>query len=143
MITTDEDDFAANASDVTLRNIALRGIREFGFDVTTRIKSVKLSVDSTNDTVVLPEDFVDLSKVGVVDSDGVIRVLRENKNLNFSQKIVADRTGGALQDSEGYIDGVSDATPPLMIQQNADLIQNKEDSKSSTAGQTGEPALMN
>ena len=137
MITLDEDDFAANASDVTLRNLALRGIREFGFDVTTRIKSVKLSVDSTNDTVVLPEDFVDLSKVGVVDSDGVIRVLRQNKNLNFSQKIVADRTGGSLQDSEGYIDGVDDATPPLMIQQNADLIQNKEDSKTSTAGQTG------
>jgi hypothetical protein len=137
MITTDEDDFAANASDVTLRNIALRGIREFGFDVTTRIKSVKLTVNSTNDTVVLPEDFVDLSKVGVVDSDGIIRVLRQNKNLNFSQKIVADRTGGEPQDSEGYDDGGRHVTPPLLIQQNADLIQNKEDSKTSTAGQTG------
>ena len=138
LITVDEDDHISNVSDVTVRNIALRGIREFGFDVTTRIKSVKLSVDSTNDTVALPEDFVDLSKVGVVDSDGVIRVLRQNKNLNFSQKIVADRTGGELQDSEGYVDGASkDVTPPLMIQQNADLIPNKEDSKTSTAGQTG------
>jgi len=131
LITLDEDDHISNASDVTVRNIALRGIREFGFDVTTRIKSVKLSVDSTNDTV-------DLSKVGVVDSDGVIRVLRQNKNLNFSQKIVADRTGGTLQDSEGYTGTpAGDATPPLMIQQNADLIPNKEDSKTSTAGQTG------
>ena len=144
MITVDEDDFAANASDVTLRNLALRGIREFGFDVTTRIKSVKLSVDSTNDTVVLPEDFVDLTKVGVVDSDGVIRVMRQNKNLNYSQKIVADRTDGKLQDSEGYQGNPdstdtspADTTPPLLIQQNADLIQNKEDSKTSTAGQTG------
>ena len=84
LITLDEDDHIANASDVTVRNIALRGIREFGFDVTTRIKSVKLSIDSTNDTVALPEDFVDLTKVGVVDEGGVIRVMRQNKNLNFS-----------------------------------------------------------
>ena len=91
LITVDEDDHISNVSDVTVRNIALEEL-EFGFDVTTRIKSVKLSVDSANDTVALPEDFVDLSKVGVVDSDGVIRVLRQNKNLNFSQKIVADRT---------------------------------------------------
>ncbi len=138
LITLDEDDHISNASDVTVRNIALRGIREFGFDVTTRIKSVKLSIDSTNDTVALPEDFVDLSKVGVVDEDGVIRVMRQNKNLNFSQKIVADRTGGTLQDSEGYTGTpAGDATPPLMIQQNADLIPNKEDSKGATAGQAG------
>lgn len=137
LLTVDEDDYTANVSDVTVRNLALRGIREFGFDVTTRVKSVKRTIES-NDTITLPEDFVGLIKVGIVDTDGVIRVMRENKNINFSQKIIADRTGGDLQDSEGYVDGAAnDVTPPLMIQQNADLIQNKEDSKGSTAGQTG------
>lgn len=137
LLTVDEDDYTANVSDVTVRNLALRGIREFGFDVTTRVKSVKRTIES-NDTITLPEDFVGLIKVGIVDTDGVIRVMRENKNINFSQKIIDDRTGGDLQDSEGYVDGAAnDVTPPLMIQQNADLIQNKEDSKGSTAGQTG------
>ena len=137
LLTVDEDDYTANVSDVTVRNLALRGIREFGFDVTTRVKSVKRTIES-NDTITLPEDFVGLIKVGIVDTDGVIRVMRENKNINFSQKIIDDRAGGSLQDSEGYVDGAAnDGTPPLMIQQNADLIQNKEDSKGSTAGQTG------
>ena len=136
LLTVDEDDYTANVSDVTVRNLALRGIREFGFDVTTRVKSVKRTIES-NDTITLPEDFVGLIKVGIVDTDGVIRVMRENKNINFSQKIIADRTGGPLHDSEGYVDGVDNVTPPLMIQQNADLIQNREDSKGSTAGQTG------
>lgn len=137
LLTVDEDDYTANVSDVTVRNLALRGIREFGFDVTTRVKSVKRTIES-NDTITLPEDFVGLIKVGIVDTDGVIRVMRENKNINFSQKIIADRAGGDLQDSEGYVDGANnDVTPPLMIQQNADLIQNREDSKGSTAGQTG------
>ena len=39
-ITVDTDDYGANVSDAALRNFALRGIREFGFDVTSRIKSV-------------------------------------------------------------------------------------------------------
>ena len=40
IITMDGDDYVSNASDVAMRNIALRGIREFGFDVTNRIRSI-------------------------------------------------------------------------------------------------------
>ena len=68
IITMDGDDYASNASDAAIRNIALRGIREFGFDVTSRIKSIKRSV-SSNNTITLPEDYVDIVKLGVVDSD--------------------------------------------------------------------------
>ena len=32
-ITLDSDDYVNNVSDVALRNIALRGIREFGVDL--------------------------------------------------------------------------------------------------------------
>ena len=46
----DTDDYAANASDVAIRNFALRGIREFGFDVSSRIKSLKLSINSSNNS---------------------------------------------------------------------------------------------
>ena len=53
-LSQDSDDYAANASDVALRNLALRGIREFGFDVSARIKSLKLTIDKTNNTVALP-----------------------------------------------------------------------------------------
>jgi len=41
-ITMDSDDYAANVSDAAIRNFALRGIREFGFDVTSRIKSIHI-----------------------------------------------------------------------------------------------------
>jgi len=53
IITLDGDDYVSNVSDAALRNIALRGIREFGFDVSSRVKSLKLSVDSTNNTIAL------------------------------------------------------------------------------------------
>lgn len=138
LLTTDDDDFTSNASEVSVRNYALRGIRELGFDVTTRVKSMKLDVTASNNTVILPTDFVDLIKIGLVDTDGIVRVMRENKHINYSQKVGADNGAGKKTDAEGYVDGGSlDVDPPLLIQDNADLIPNKEDSKGATAGQTG------
>ena len=117
-ITRDADDFAANASDVALRNFALRGIRELGFDVVSRIKSLKLTVDKTNNTVAIPDDYVDLIKIGCVDGDGILRIFGENKNINYSRKL---STGTSTSDSQ---------SGPLDIEGN--FIKNREDSKSST-----------
>ena len=138
LLTTDDDDFTSNASEISVRNYALRGIRELGFDVTTRVKSMKLDVTASNNTVILPTDFVDLIKIGLVDTDGIVRVMRENKHINYSQKAGASNGANEKTDAEGYVDGATgDVDPPLLIQQNADLIPNKEDSKGATAGQTG------
>lgn len=86
IITLDGDDYASNASDSAIRNFALRGIREIGFDLGKKVKSLKLSIGS-NDTVALPDDFVDLLKVGIVDSDGIVRVFGNNKHINYSRRM--------------------------------------------------------
>jgi hypothetical protein len=117
IITMDSDDYISNVSDVAIRNIALRGIREFGFDVSSRVRSLKRTIASNN-TIILPEDYVDLIKIGVVGSDGVLRVLGENKNINYSRAI-----------SSGTNDS---ATGPLDISSN--LITDRVDSKTATAG---------
>lgn len=85
-ITMDGDDFVSTASDAALRNIALRGIREIGFDTGKKVKSLKRDVE-TNDTVTLPEDFVDIIKLGGVGSDGLVYVFGQNKNINQSHKV--------------------------------------------------------
>ena len=87
IITSDGDDYANNVSDSALRNFALRGIREIGFDLGKKIKSLKLSVNSNNNTVSLPDDYVDMVKLGVVGSDGVVYVFGQNKNLNMSRRM--------------------------------------------------------
>jgi hypothetical protein len=118
IITMDGDDYISNASDAAIRNIALRGIREFGFDVSSRVRSLKRTIQSNN-TVILPEDYVDLVKIGVVDSEGIIRVLGQNKNINYSFK-----------DTSTVANGDS-ANGPLDIASN--FIQNREESKGATA----------
>jgi hypothetical protein len=119
IITLDGDDYASNASDSAIRNFALRGIREIGFDLSKKIKSLKLTVAS-NDTVALPDDFVDLLKVGIVDSDGIIRVFGNNKNINYSQAI--DSPSSANDSGLG----------PLNIDDN--LILDRVESKTATSG---------
>jgi hypothetical protein len=79
-ITMDDSDHVANVTDRAIHNIAKRGLREIGFDISKKVKTVKLSVED-NDTVTLPEDFVDVCKVGIITEDGVIVALISNENI--------------------------------------------------------------
>jgi hypothetical protein len=127
IITSDGDDYANNVSDFAIRNFALRGIREIGFDLGKKIKSIKRTINTTNDTIALPDDFVDLLKVGVVGADGVIHVLNQNKHINYSRQIQQDE-GVDTIDVKNSQDG------PLNIEANE--ILDREASKSSTTGST-------
>jgi len=115
IIGMDGNDYAAHAGDAVIRNYALRGLREMGFDMLKVIRSLKLDV--SNNTAVLPDDYVDWTKVGLVGTDGIVYVIGENKNLNISQKY--SKVNGSTYDSDG--DGLND----------------REDDKSSTGSSTG------
>jgi len=104
ILTLDSDDHVSNASDMVIRNYALRGIREMGFDLMKRVRSVKLTKND-NDTVDLPDDFVSLIKIGVVGNDNLVYVLGENKNINYSQKYKKDSAGNFIDsDNDGVFD---------------------------------------
>jgi hypothetical protein len=83
ILTLAGDDYASNATDTAIRNFALRGIREMGFDMGQRIKTLELTVDATLSKVDLPVDFVALTKLGVVGSDGLVYSFVKNDSLNL------------------------------------------------------------
>jgi len=99
ILTLDGDDYVNNVSDTVVLNVALRGIREFGFDLSKRIKAANLDVSSTN-TVTLPSDYVDLITIGVVGQDGLVYVFGENKNKN----LLANNSGNLPDYLIGYSD---------------------------------------
>ena len=82
VITIDEDDYVSSVGDTAIRTLALRGIREMGFDLSKKVKSLKLPVES-NDTVLLPDDFVDIVKIGVIGDDGLVYIFAQNKNKSI------------------------------------------------------------
>jgi hypothetical protein len=129
IITLDGDDYVSNASDAAIRNFALRGIRELGFDVSKRIKSLKLTVDSSTQSVALPDDYVDAIKLAIVGSDGLLRVLGANKNVNYSSRYELDSSGVATGETDDSEEG------PLNIE--ANLVRDIEPSKSATGGGGG------
>lgn len=113
ILSLDISDYASGVSDIALRSFALRGIREMGFDLSKVVRSLKLSVNSTNNTVELPDDYVDWVKVGVIGGDGLVYVLGENKNINYSQSYadassnpVGNAADAADADSDGLLDRV-------------------------------------
>lgn len=119
IITLADDDYAGHASDTQIRTHALRGIREMGFDMSNVVKSLKVNVDTSNNTIELPDDFVGLNKIGVVGSDGIVYVLGENRNINQS-RAYANASGAKVGGSSSAVDTDGDGV--------ADRI----DSKSST-----------
>ena len=102
-MSIDEDDYGSNASDYMLRQYALRGIREFGFDMTHNVKTVMLDVNQDLGTVDLPCDYVDMVKLGQLGNDGLIYVFAENKNMNILPDQPADAIPDYLLGFDSYV----------------------------------------
>jgi len=106
IISLDSDNYAAGASDNIIRSYALRGIREMGFDILKKIRSLKITVDTTNNTAEFPDDFVDWTKIGVVGNDGIVYALGENKNINQSQAYATANGSTFDSDNDGLLERV-------------------------------------
>lgn len=107
IISVQEDDYANNPSRGALRQLASRGIREFGFDLPGKVRSLKLTPED-NGTYVLPDDFASIVRVGLAGSDGMVYPLAMNNNLNMSQIYTADPAVDS--DSDGFLDRQDDTT---------------------------------
>ena len=73
-----------------LWQIANRGIKQLGIDFFNQIKSVKLPVEP-NYTVQLPSDFLNYTKVGVLNGRGEVIPLIYNNKLTLYAQLSADR----------------------------------------------------
>lgn len=80
----------SNNDYVRLYNIAFRGMEQLGIDFFYAIRSKRLTVQS-NKTVVLPNDYLNYSKVGVLNSIGEVITLTYNQNLTTYADTLANR----------------------------------------------------
>ena len=65
-----------------LHALAVRGLQELGMDVFSEPKTRVLEV-LPNKTVDLPSDYLQWSKVGIINSDGEVATLRHNSDLTL------------------------------------------------------------
>lgn len=64
-----------------LYNIGVRGAREFNLDITGQFKTVLLPVNP-NKTVTLPQDYLNYSKMGIINERGEIITFTKNEQLS-------------------------------------------------------------
>ena len=77
-------------------NIGVRGVREFNTDIVGNFSTKLLDVNA-NKTADLPEDYVNYSKMGVINEKGEIVTLRSNpqlSNYNIGHPLNPDRFEG-------------------------------------------------
>lgn len=68
------------AAYLRLHSIAVRGMQELEMDVSGEPKTVVLTV-LPNKTVDLPIDYLEYTKIGIVNSNGEVDTLRQNPNI--------------------------------------------------------------
>jgi hypothetical protein len=73
-----------------LWHIAFRGMTELGLDFFYKVKSLKLPINA-NFTVNLPADYLQYSKIGVLNDRGEIIPLRYNEKLTYYADQLPDR----------------------------------------------------
>jgi len=87
-------------------HLAFRGFEQLGIDAFYRVQSVKLPVNA-NLTVTLPADYLNWSKVGVLNDRGEIIPLYYNDKLTTYADLLPDRLEKTQDDT---LDTSSDAT---------------------------------
>jgi hypothetical protein len=103
IMSIDDDDYGATPSDYMVRQYALRGIREFGFDISHNIKTEILDVNLNLGTVELPCDYVDMVKLGQLGPDGLVYVFANNPNMNILNNQPAETMPNYLLGFDSYV----------------------------------------
>jgi hypothetical protein len=88
-----------------LYNIAFRALTELGMDAFYQIKSVKLPVNANN-TVYLPADYLNYSKVGIINSAGEVATLTYNNLLTTYADLLPNRLANVQGEYLGQLGGL-------------------------------------
>lgn len=92
-----EAELSPNDNFIRYYKMALEGLRnEMLNDFAAPIKTVELTV-LANKTAVLPRDYINYSRLGIINNNGEIATLMQNDNLTFNKSCSDDRVDQPLE----------------------------------------------
>ena len=74
---------------------------EIGLGLSAYVKSVKLDVNTSLNTVAFPNDYIEYTKIGVLDDNCRVQTLGLNEKINFAGTIAVDGGGDPILDANG------------------------------------------
>lgn len=96
-----EDSYANNIHRAKVCNLALQGLQELNLDIGGSLKSVRIDVNQNTNSVDFPEDFMDYTKIGILDDNCKVQFLGRNDKINISGDFLLDSNNNKLLDSDG------------------------------------------
>lgn len=102
IMSRDADDYMATVPRFKILYHAMRGLREFYFDILQEIRAIELEL-SPNLTVTLPPDFVNYVRISWVDSNGQLHPMAQDKRMSIAQEYLQDDNYNLLFDSNGCV----------------------------------------
>lgn len=77
------------------------GLKRLQRSVSTGIKSILITIESGATHFNVPADYLNYTKIGVVDRNGLISVLSVNKNIAIAPEFLVDVNGDILTTADG------------------------------------------
>jgi hypothetical protein len=102
IMSRDPDDYMATTPRFKILYQAMRGLREFYFDILREIRAIELEL-SPNLTVTLPPDFINYVRISWVDEEGQLHPMAEDKRMSIAAGYLQDNDYQILFDSDGYV----------------------------------------
>lgn len=102
IMSRDPDDYMSNTPRFKILYHAMRGLREFYFDILREIRAIELEL-SPNLTVTLPPDFVNYVRISWVDEQGQLHPMAQDNRMSIAQEYLQDNNYNLLFDSDGCV----------------------------------------
>lgn len=98
----DQDDYTALTPRYQVLYQAMRGFRNFYYDVVQEVRAIELDL-SPSLQVTLPPDFVNYVRISWVDHNGELRPMAMDRRMNIAQEYLQDDAYALLFDDEGCV----------------------------------------
>jgi hypothetical protein len=112
IMSRDPDDYMATTPRFKVLYQAMRGLREFYFDILREVRAIELEL-STNLTVTLPPDFINYVRISWVDENGDLHAMAEDRSMSIAAGYLQDNEYGILFDSNGC--AIEDSSAPTPV----------------------------
>ena len=125
LMSRDDDDYTAHTPRHKVLYQAMRGLREFYFDVLQEVRAIELELSPAL-TVTLPPDFINYVRISWVDEFGQLHPMAVDNRTSIAQEYLQDDDYNLLFDENGCVlqgDSGNTPEPTQTIDSNSDIFQ--------------------
>ncbi len=96
----DDDHYLKNVNEFLLYKYARDGVKELAFNVSGTVKPLAFELTETLQ-IVMPQDYVDWTRISIIDEEGFYQPLNENRDSDISRAYLRSNQNEIIFDSDG------------------------------------------